>query len=107
MYPEYLYGVHLNMAFVTNGKAMLYQFLGSFFPTLLFKDKEFYNFSMKKMFFEILLESGYMHIQATKPDTVGIGLNDSPVGLMTYIVEKFSTWTNPSFRNLPDGGLEK
>jgi microsomal epoxide hydrolase len=59
------------------------------------------------MFFEILKESGYMHIQATKPDTVGVGLNDSPVGLMTYILEKFSTWTNPAYRELPDGGLEK
>jgi microsomal epoxide hydrolase len=107
MYPEYLYGVHINMAFVMNAKANFLSILGSFFPTLMFKDKEFYDFSMKKMFLEIIKESGYMHIQATKPDTVGIGLNDSPIGLMTYILEKFSTWTNPNFRNLADGGLEK
>ena len=46
-----------------------------------------------------------MHIQATKPDTVGAALNDSPVGLAAYILEKFSTWTNPDNVNKTDGGL--
>ena len=30
----------------------------------------------------------------TKPDTVGLGLTTSPLGLAAYILEKFSTWTN-------------
>lgn len=47
------------------------------------------------------------HSQATKPDTVGVALNDSPLGLLAYLLEKFSTWTNPEFRHLPDGGLER
>ena len=34
-----------------------------------------------------------------------LGLMDSPIGLAGYIMEKFSTWTNPDFRQLPDGGL--
>ena len=34
-----------------------------------------------------------MHIQATKPDTVGLALTTSPLGLASYILEKFSTWT--------------
>lgn len=33
------------------------------------------------------------------------GLNDSPVGLAAYILEKFSVWTHPDNRHLPDGGL--
>ena len=45
-------------------------------------------------------------IQATKPDTVGVGLSSSPMGLAAYIMEKFSTWTNPAWRELGDGGLE-
>jgi hypothetical protein len=36
---------------------------------------------------------------------VGVALNDSPIGLLAYILEKFSTWTNPGFRSLPDGGV--
>lgn len=38
---------------------------------------------------------------------LGIGLNDSPIGLMSYVLEKFSTWTNPSYVHEADGGLEK
>ena len=37
----------------------------------------------------------------------GTGLNDSPVGLAAYILEKFSTWTDESYVDLPDGGLTK
>lgn len=29
----------------------------------------------------------------------------SPVGVAGYILEKFSTWTNPDYRFRPDGGL--
>lgn len=32
---------------------------------------------------------------------------DSPIGLAAYILEKFSSWTNEAYRNLPDGGLTK
>ena len=37
-------------------------------------------------------ETGYQQIQGTKPQTLGFGLNDSPVGLAAWIVEKFRTW---------------
>lgn len=37
----------------------------------------------------------------------GVALRDSPMGLAAYILEKFSTWTNPSWKSLPDGGLLK
>lgn len=35
----------------------------------------------------------------------GVGLNNSPAGLAAYILEKFSTWTNPEYRFREDGGL--
>lgn len=38
---------------------------------------------------------------------VGVALNDSPVGLAAYILEKFSTWTSTGYKNQPDGGLSK
>lgn len=34
----------------------------------------------------------YQAIQGTKPQTIGIALNDSPVGLAAWIVEKFQSW---------------
>lgn len=37
-------------------------------------------------------EGAYGHIQGTKPQTIAYGLNDSPVGLAAYIIEKFRAW---------------
>ncbi len=39
-------------------------------------------------------EGGYSHQQSTKPQTLSYGLNDSPVGLAAWIVEKFRTWSD-------------
>ena len=40
------------------------------------------------------LGSGYFEIQRTKPQTLGYSLNDSPVGLAGWIIEKFHSWTD-------------
>ena len=37
-------------------------------------------------------ETGYQKIHGTKPQTLGVGLNDSPAGLCAWITEKFRTW---------------
>jgi pimeloyl-ACP methyl ester carboxylesterase len=39
-------------------------------------------------------DSGYSKIQGTKPQTLGYGLNDSPAGLLAWIIEKFRTWSD-------------
>ena len=39
-------------------------------------------------------EGGYAHIQGTRPQTLAYGLTDSPVGLMSWIAEKFDVWTD-------------
>src|SRR6185437_248889 len=39
-------------------------------------------------------EAGYSAIQGTKPQTVGYALEDSPVGLAAWIVEKFRAWSD-------------
>lgn len=37
-------------------------------------------------------DSGYMKQQSTRPQTLGYGLVDSPVGQLAWIVEKFWSW---------------
>jgi pimeloyl-ACP methyl ester carboxylesterase len=37
--------------------------------------------------------SGYMRQMTTRPQTLAYGLDDSPVGLLAWIVEKFGEWT--------------
>ncbi|MGA8726699.1 MAG: epoxide hydrolase family protein [Acidimicrobiales bacterium] len=39
-------------------------------------------------------ESGYANEQGTKPQTVGAALNDTPAGLLGWIVEKFRAWSD-------------
>lgn len=41
-------------------------------------------------------EGAYSHLHKTKPITVGYALNDSPVGLCAWIVEKFHGWSDCS-----------
>lgn len=46
-------------------------------------------------------EGAYGLIQSTKPQTVAMGLNDSPVGLASWLIEKFRAWSDC------DGDLER
>ena len=39
-------------------------------------------------------DSGYSKQQSTRPQTLGYGLADSPVGQMAWIIEKFYAWTD-------------
>lgn len=82
--------------------------IGSIYP-LLVVDPPYQDrlYPLSKTYSQLLEESGYFHIQATKPDTVGVALRDSPVGLAAYILEKFAVWTNKEYKYLADGGIEK
>ena len=39
-------------------------------------------------------EGGYRHEQRTRPQTLAYGLNDSPAGLASWLVEKFRSWSD-------------
>lgn len=53
-------------------------------------EQEFARFIQHWLF----TEGAYFMIQATKPQTLGYSLNDSPVGLASWIVEKFYAWSD-------------
>ena len=40
--------------------------------------------------------SAYYMIQSSRPQTLAYGLTDSPTGLLAWIAEKFTEWTDPS-----------
>ncbi|CAG2112466.1 unnamed protein product [Medioppia subpectinata] len=110
IYPENIRGVHVSMSGVLNMRGIQwFKFLvGMYAPGLVFDNPKadyakHYPF-LDKLSWSIR-EAGYMHLQATKPDTVGAALVDSPVGLAAYILEKFSTWTDPDNVGKADGGL--
>ncbi|XP_055917183.1 juvenile hormone epoxide hydrolase 2-like [Eupeodes corollae] len=108
LFPENSIGYHSNLCFTNSILANIKSIMTNIYPSLFLEkhQEEFHVPSLDK-FYNLLEESGYFHIQATKPDTIGTALLNNPVGLAAYILEKFSTWTNLQYRKLPDGGLTK
>ena len=45
---------------------------------------------------EQAMERGYRAVQATRPQTLGYAMADSPVGVAAWIVEKFRSWSDLS-----------
>ena len=82
-YPELLYGIHLNMLAVRRDPRLLE---GNVSPEVRQFEKELKTFLKE--------ETGYQWIQGTKPQTLSYALNDSPVGLAAWLVEKYFTWTD-------------
>ncbi|CAH1183115.1 unnamed protein product [Phaedon cochleariae] len=108
LHPDRVIGVHSNFCVATTLVPNIKLFFYSFFPSwIVDKEHEDLVFPLSNLYANTLMESGYLHLQSTKPDSIGVALRESPVGLAAYILEKFTTWTNPSWKDLEDGGLNK
>lgn len=108
LYPENVIGYHSNMCATFAPMATVKTIIAGFYPKAFVPEEYvdwFYPYFSKLG--GLIEETGYMHLQATKPDTIGAALTDNPIGLAAYILEKFGYWTDHSFRNLQDGGLTK
>ncbi|XP_028405820.1 epoxide hydrolase 1-like [Dendronephthya gigantea] len=90
---SHIKGIHLNM-FVTGPPYGPFSLISAyFFPSWSLGSEKHKIIPLKDFFGKLLWESGYFHVQATKPESVGVALNDSPLGLANYILEKFFTWS--------------
>ncbi|XP_052755319.1 juvenile hormone epoxide hydrolase-like isoform X2 [Galleria mellonella] len=107
MFPDEILGFHTNMPFSSRPVSAVKMLLGSLAPDVAV-DSRYVDriYPLKKLFSYLLKESGYFHIQATKPDTIGVALSDSPAGLAAYIVEKMGVVSNRDQLNTPHGGIE-
>ena len=56
----------------------------------------------KRFINDQIMQEGYRTIQATKPQSLGYSMIDSPVGVAAWILEKFHSWSD-----LKDGKIEK
>lgn len=79
--PEHCIAVHVNMALATR-------------PTdaAPLTDEERNDLAAMARFQRE--EAGYALLQSTRPQTLGVALNDSPAGLLAWIVEKFRAWSD-------------
>lgn len=64
----------------------IYKLLG------LFSKQE--NEGISRLMWYLKEGSGYLSIQGTKPLTLGYSLADSPVGLLAWVYEKLTEWTD-------------
>lgn len=78
---DHLYGIHLNMPF---------GFPVTADPNEGLSQAELDDVAAMGQF--EAMETGYQKIQGTKPQTLAVGLNDSPAGLCAWITEKFHNW---------------
>uniref|UniRef100_A0A1A9WPA7 Epoxide hydrolase n=1 Tax=Glossina brevipalpis TaxID=37001 RepID=A0A1A9WPA7_9MUSC len=108
LFSHNIIGYHSNMCGSMGPMTILKMITAHFMPSLFYDEqyKKFFK-PLPELFSHLMAETGYLHIQATKPDTIGVSLSNNPVGLAAYILEKFSTWTNSKYKHLPDGGLTK
>ncbi len=81
-YPENVAGIHLNL--VIGRMARLAGESAS-------PEVEAYRAEMARW---VRDESAYSIMQGTRPQTLAYGLNDSPVGLAGWIVEKWRAWSD-------------
>lgn len=106
MYPDNILGFHNNMCVVFSTMSLIKLGVSSYFPSLMVRNEDMDRvYPLSKMMAFLLQEMGYLHIQATKPDSIGAAMDDSPVGLAAYHIEKFVTGLNFDNVHLKDGGI--
>ena len=71
-FPEHVKGIHLNMCMSNSLLSKMKLLAGSVWPSLVVDEKHKHKlYPLGDYISNALLEFGYMHLQATKPDTVG------------------------------------
>jgi pimeloyl-ACP methyl ester carboxylesterase len=96
--PTHVAGVHTNA--LVQVPSMLRIVLASVFASKAEKKR----LALFRHYFEDMM--GYAQIQGTRPKTLAYGLNDSPVGQLAWIVEKFKEWTDPA-ASLPEDAVAR
>ncbi|WP_379131020.1 epoxide hydrolase family protein [Paenibacillus sp. sgz500958] len=84
-HPELLYGIHLTDV------GIIRDLLSAPDAETLTEEERQYKIGASRWIAE---EGGYMSLQSTKPQTLAYGLSDSPVGLASWILEKFRAWSD-------------
>lgn len=108
LFPENVLGYHSNMCATFAPMATLKGILAGVYPKGFIPEEHTdFVFPYVDKVKQALKESGYFHLQATKPDTIGAALTNNPIGIASYILEKFAFWTDHTFLEKQDGGLTK
>ena len=89
--PPGLLGIHINMPGTVPPSVLRLIRNGDPAPSS-FSDAEKVAFAGVNAFYK--KGFGYAEMMNTRPQTIGYGLSDSPVGLAAFFYDKFATWTD-------------
>lgn len=90
LFPENVHAFHSNLCQAQSPLAFVKLAIASIWPSRFVGEKfRHMTFPVKERLAFILEETGFFHLQATKPDTIGNALQNDPVGQAAYILEKF------------------
>jgi pimeloyl-ACP methyl ester carboxylesterase len=78
--PEHCASIHLTLAMSAR-------------PTGEISEPE-EQFALERIKYYLDWDSGYSTQQKTRPQTLGVGLSDSPAGQLAWILEKYWAWTD-------------
>lgn len=104
-YPEHCVAYHTNMCVAAAPPTDLYGLMKTLFGLASMSAAERQGLRSTKYF--MLYETAYQKIQGTKPQSLAYGLNDSPVGLLAWILEKFQSWADCGGGGPEKSGLTK
>ncbi|KAJ5747704.1 uncharacterized protein N7511_009400 [Penicillium nucicola] len=92
-YPEHTQAIHLNFIPVIPPYPWRspFQFLKSLL-SVPFSAKDRGSIARSVGYFT--RDNAYMKVQETRPQTLGYGLHDSPVGLLAWIYDKMHSWSD-------------
>lgn len=92
---EHVAGVHVNMLMTFPGPDSP--------PPISLDDRDRARLDGLARFDQEL--SGYLKVQATRPQTLAYALTDSPVGQLAWIVERFKDWTDSA--KVPEDAVDR
>ncbi|CAG7836555.1 unnamed protein product [Allacma fusca] len=108
LYHTNVISIHVNLCISQHPRFFLrYIAYSLFFPLFYSSEETARLLPPTKPLINLWEHSGYLHFQATKPDTIGPALSNSPLGLASYILEKFGVWTHSENVKKEDGGLSE
>jgi pimeloyl-ACP methyl ester carboxylesterase len=78
--PDHCASIHLTLAMSSRPKGEITE-----------PDEQY---ALERIGYYLEWDSGYSKQQQTRPQTLGVGLSDSPAGQLAWILEKFWAWTD-------------
>ncbi|KAF9361566.1 hypothetical protein BGX26_001571 [Mortierella sp. AD094] len=100
LYPEHCLAIHINMLPCLPPRPWTSPFqsakaiAGFLLPEVVYSKNPREKASINGLKLYAREEGAYFFLQATKPQTLGHALHDSPVGLLSWLGEKYLSWAD-------------